>query len=155
MTMFSRLSLAALLTTSLAAAITPTISHAATTLPCNFRICPPPPGTNDTPDDSTKPGDPFDWPTFINETGDSEEPTLKIDCSVRADSPTTDDLWLLNVGSNTLPAGTIIQYRVAASGDRGSFQLKQDIPAGKARQLPSFLSEAVPVGSDCAVRAAR
>ena len=157
MTRFSRLPLVALLTLSLAVPLTPAAASAAVYYPpsCNLSPCPPTggdPGNDDTPSDNSEP---FDWPSFIKESGNTDSAVFTIDCSVRAETPTTDDLWLLNVGDTTLPAGTQVRFRVAASGDHGVFELRQDIPAGKALILPAFLSKAVPTGSGCSAGTTR
>jgi len=77
---------------------------------------------------------------------------LQLDCAIRDQDPTTSDFWLVNVGTDALPVGTRVQYRIPATGDRGAFMLRQEIPAGKARVLPNFISAAVKVGSECAVQ---
>ena len=126
------------------------------------------PGDNpddpDDPDDPNDPGDPGDDP---GDPGDDpgnpgDEPDgplswdekvgeLAIDCAIKDDQPITNDFWVVNVGTQILPAGTMIRWRVPATGEHGAFLLPKDIPVGEERVLVDFLAD-VPIGSECRIQ---
>ena len=63
----------------------------------------------------------------------------------------TNDLWIVNVGTDILPAGTKISWRIPATGEHGAFLLPKDIPVGEERVLTDFLAD-VEVGSECRIQ---
>ena len=98
-------------------------------------------------DDPGDPGDEPDGPL----SWDEKVGELAIDCAIKDDQPITNDFWVVNVGTQILPAGTMIRWRVPATGEHGAFLLPKDIPVGEERVLVDFLAD-VPIGSECRIQ---
>lgn len=77
--------------------------------------------------------------------------TLVIDCRVKDSAPTTDDLWLLNEGTDELPAGLKVKFSVPSTGDRGAFMLDRSIAAGHKVKIAGLLNGAQS-GAPCRIQ---
>jgi hypothetical protein len=78
----------------------------------------------------------------LNKDGKIETRTLLVDCLVKDSAPTTDDLWIVNVGEAELPAGLKIRFSVPSTGDRGAVLLNRSIAAGQKVKATDLLHEA-------------
>lgn len=83
--------------------------------------------------------------------GVPEAAVLQVDCLVRDTEPTTDDLWIVNVGEAELPAGLKIKFSVPSTGDRGAFLLNRSIAVGQKAKASDLLNDAAS-GAPCRVQ---
>lgn len=87
----------------------------------------------------------------LNEDETVETHTLLVDCLVKDSAPTTDDLWIVNVGEAELPAGLKIKFSVPSTGDRGAVLLNRSIAVGQKVKAADLLHEARS-GAPCSAR---
>lgn len=72
----------------------------------------------------------------------TDRPVLMVDCMVKDNAPTTDDMWIVNVGSTDLPAGVKIRFAVPSTGDHGAFLLNRSIASGHKAKVADLLHDA-------------
>lgn len=90
----------------------------------------------------------FPLPIDFGKKGQNEAHEMALDCKV-ADAG--DDLWLVNFGSDEIPAGTKVRFSVPSTGDHGAFLVPRGIEAGKTIKISDLLHGAEN-GAPCRVQ---
>ena len=134
---------------SIGATSTATAAAAMSTCPPSNPNCggPPPPGGGGPGPD----GDPDPWePPPPPPPGGKVDVrySLALDCDVDDEAPVTDDFFIINVGSEELPAGLKIRYEIPSTGERGAFLLPRSLAAGQKAKIADLL-EQVDAGTEC------
>ncbi len=135
----STLTLVALLSLGVTTLGTTTAANATVNCPRTSPDCPPPGGGNN-PDP-----DPYVPPPGGNI---DMKYNLALDCAVKNEEPSTDDFFLLNIGSAELPAGLKIRFEIPSTGERGVFLLPRSLAPGQKALIPGLL-KAVLSDTEC------
>jgi hypothetical protein len=74
--------------------------------------------------------------------------SLALDCDVENDAPVTDDFFVINVGSDQLPAGLKVRYVIPGTDEKGAFLLPRTLKTGEKARIAGLIEE-VPSDSEC------